>query len=326
MKNQNYIDHDQTIIDKCLEQTGYTPQAGKLKTGKWIRFGKNKSLAVKLHHSDGGGYVYLIKDHVSGELVKGCTDDKKRKRPSPDELKALRQKRRERESSERERLHRRKLLLQRYVLKIWHKALNPDQFHGCFKYLTKKGFSYGKGTRLFVSTSQRRNYRRLLLLPMVCPIDQEIYSLYLIYETVKIKRPIRGTRPNGLCMIIADESIQDAPVIWITEGYATGLSLFEDVNQPVVVAFSSGNLLPVVEKLVQAYPKALLKLCADNDVDTEIKRGFNPGIVAANKVKAQFPQVEIFIPQYPEGATGLSDYNDLQQYLRKQSQCNGGDR
>jgi putative DNA primase/helicase len=160
--------------------------------------------------------------------------------------------------------------------------------------------------------------RDLLLLPMFCPFDG-VKSLYVI-DAKGFKRPLKGTATNGLMMAISDKSLGEALIIWIVEGYATGLSLHRSVGESVVVAFTAGNLLNVVEKLVKKYPNARLKLCADNDVDTFVKRGFNPGVKAANKVKEAFPEVEILMPEFPEGASGLSDFNDLSCYLEDQQE------
>jgi len=313
--SKKHIDHEQAVVDACLEWCGELPPVEKavLRVGKWHRFQSRKSLVIKLYHADGGGYVYLIQDHVSGCFHKGCTDLLTDRAPmTAKERYQLKQKRLKQAAACQARAARKAVLLSGYVVNIWNKAMKPDSLPTLFEYLKQKGEPVAKNARFFKS-----HKRFVMLLPMVCPLDRVIKSLYLVSEN-GFKRPLKGTAMQGLCMAISDTDLFTEPVLWVTEGYATGLSLFNAMNQPVVVAFSSGNLLPVVRKLVAAYPQAQLKLCSDNDVDTLARRGFNPGIDAAKKVQGAFPHVEVFTPQFPEGATGLSDFNDLTQYLKRQ--------
>ncbi|MGJ0505766.1 MAG: toprim domain-containing protein [Methylocystis sp.] len=83
----------------------------------------------------------------------------------------------------------------------------------------------------------------------------------------------------------------------ICEGYATGATLFETTGIPVVVAFDAGNLMPVAEKLLELHPGAEIVVAADDDFGTEIRRGFNPGIEAAEKV-AEFVGTKEMIPPF----------------------------
>lgn len=65
----------------------------------------------------------------------------------------------------------------------------------------------------------------------------------------------------------------------VTEGWATGLAIFAAIRDcRVVVAWSAGNL-------PQDYPRirGWRVVAADNDHGTEAKRGFNPGVEAAQK-------------------------------------------
>lgn len=73
-----------------------------------------------------------------------------------------------------------------------------------------------------------------------------------------------------------------ASVTCICEGYATGLAVFQCVPQArVVITFDSGNLLPAIEHLGL---HGTVVVCADNDHGTLARRGFNPGLIAAQKV------------------------------------------
>lgn len=305
------IDHEQAVIDICLSHFGESPPVERLssKLGSWLRFGSKKNLAAKLSHSDGGGYGYIIKDHLSGEVVKGFTDNlKDLPALSPTELSKLKAKRKR---AEQERIKKAQLKadrLSRRVKRVWDQAIKPDQLGEVFPYLVKKGEPVPRNVRFYRSTK-----RLLMLVPMICPF-KGLRSLQLI-DITGFKRPLLGTATKGLMMAISEQPLANPSVLWVCEGYATGLSLFAETHEPVIVAFTCGNLENVVEKLVRRYPSAVIKICADNDLSTFEKRGFNPGVDAAKKVQETFPQVEVLIPEFPAGAVGLSDFNDLRQYV-----------
>lgn len=58
---------------------------------------------------------------------------------------------------------------------------------------------------------------------------------------------------------------QDNAVIWLTEGYATGLTVHHLTGETVCVALSANNLPALAQQLRTHYPDALLLLAADND-------------------------------------------------------------
>lgn len=65
----------------------------------------------------------------------------------------------------------------------------------------------------------------------------------------------------------------------VCEGLATGLAIYQACRLArVVVAFDAGNLVPVVHRMALS---GSVVLCADNDYGTLARRGFNPGLQAA---------------------------------------------
>lgn len=93
------------------------------------------------------------------------------------------------------------------------------------------------------------------------------------------KRFWAGAPTKGASFEIARER---ASITCLCEGLATGLAVFQAVPQArVIVAFNSGNLLPAVEHLQL---RGAVVVCADNDHHTLATRGFNPGLIAAQKV------------------------------------------
>ncbi|CAI2518764.1 primase-helicase zinc-binding domain-containing protein [Serratia liquefaciens] len=58
---------------------------------------------------------------------------------------------------------------------------------------------------------------------------------------------------------------QDNAIIWLTEGYVTGLTVHQLTGESVCVALSANNLPTMAQQLRTRYPGAVLLLAADND-------------------------------------------------------------
>ena len=96
---------------------------------------------------------------------------------------------------------------------------------------------------------------------------------------------------------------QNAAVTAICEGLATGLAVYQCVRHAsVIVAFDAGNLLPVIERL---RPTGNVVICADNDHETQERRGVNPGVEKANNA-AELIGAGV---AYPKGIKG-TDWAD----------------
>ena len=90
------------------------------------------------------------------------------------------------------------------------------------------------------------------------------------------KRFWPGAPVKGGAFVLEREK---AALTAVCEGLATGLAIYQVCRQArVVVAFDAGNLMPVVQRMPLAGP---VVLCADNDYGTLARRGFNPGLQAA---------------------------------------------
>jgi len=88
----------------------------------------------------------------------------------------------------------------------------------------------------------------------------------------------------------------------LVEGFATGLTVFQAIpNCRVIVAFNAGNLVPVAERMDRF---GMGVVCADNDHETQQRRGFNPGLDAA-RAAAEVLGVGVAFPTC-EG----TDWND----------------
>ena len=312
MTNSKYIDHEAKIMDACLDATGESPPADAVlsKINRWLRYGDNKPFALKVHIVD-GGYIYLITNHLTGDNIKGCTADKS-ETFTPQQRREFAKQRKANQLARLERLARKDRMLSSAARRIWKGLVLPESRWEPFPYMVKKHEPV-LNAKFYVSRK-----RDVLVLPMVCPFDG-LKSLYII-DGKGFKRPLLGTAVTGLMMAISDKPLSEVRRIGVCEGYVTGLTVHRLFNVPVVVAFTCHNLFPVIEKLRLKYINAELVLYADNDVDTFKKRKFNPGLDAANKVQAEYPDIEVIIPEVPEGVTGISDFNDLAIYL-EQSQA-----
>ncbi len=210
------------IEDACIEATTSAPPRHLIlsKPDRWLRFSstgkpKDKNCALKVIDK-GDCYVFIIKDHRTGVTKTGSTRTGKRALMTPEEKAAAQRQRQAYQQVQAERSARKHRMLSAAARRIWSRCLKPEAWTTPFPYVVKKGIQ-PMNVRRYIS-----HKRDVLVLPMVCPM-QGIMSLYLIYPD-GFKRPLKGSQANGLCMAIG-RSLSDAKVIWLVEGWATGVSL-----------------------------------------------------------------------------------------------------
>jgi putative DNA primase/helicase len=134
-----------------------------------------------------------------------------------------------------------------------------------------------------------RQSGQVLLVPMRDSAGR-LWNLQRIFPD-GAKRFLKGGRIIGLCAVIG-------PAAGITrgvfaEGYATGDAIAQALpDRPVVVAFNTANLGPVVAGWTRLHPRADWVIAADDDHLTGVKmaeRGLpyqNPGVEKAREVAA----------------------------------------
>ena len=107
-------------------------------------------------------------------------------------------------------------------------------------------------------------------------------------------------------------NITDTDMVYVVEGFATGATVFEATDVPVVVAFNSGNIQAVCTKIKAEYPKMEIIIAADNDIESEKKHGHNSGKESATATAKELGVKFVLCPVN-------SDFNDLfnEQYNRK---------
>jgi len=144
-----------------------------------------------------------------------------------------------------------------------------------------------------------------LLIP-ICSLDGELVSLQFISADGQ-KRFKRGGSLKGHAALIGD--FNKASVVLICEGYATGCSLYEATQLPVVVAFNAGNLALVSKAMAKEHPTIKLVICADNDHQGQRNTGVNVGLDKARMVAEQL-NVILLWPEFNPDNDG-SDFNDV---------------
>lgn len=100
----------------------------------------------------------------------------------------------------------------------------------------------------------------------------------------------------------------------IAEGYATAATLYETLDIPVLVAFTSANLCPVAQAARQKWPDHQIYIAGDDDGDD--RRDQNGNLVPnAGRIKAEEAAALIgaraVLPRFTD--CGGTDWNDLAQ-------------
>lgn len=143
-----------------------------------------------------------------------------------------------------------------------------------------------------------------LLIPVV---DSEGYLTSLQYISPCGRKTFKKDgRITGCYCPVGYEGQEE--IILICEGYATGATLREATNYPVIVAFNAGNLSAVSETIRMENPHSIIVICADNDHSNKDK---NVGLVKAEQAAKQASALMIF-PFFTTNEEG-SDFNDYAQ-------------
>lgn len=175
---------------------------------------------------------------------------------------------------------------------IWDKAKPAPEDH---PYLIKKK----------VKPHNLRVHKESLVVP-VMDFNSTIHGLHFIApeknDEGRDKFFKKGTVKTGHCHLIGGKP---EAVLYLAEGFATAATIHEATNEPVIVCFDAGNLMPVAEMLRDKLPDLKIVICADNDQKTK----GNPGLTKGRKAALAIGGL-LASPVFPDGETG-SDFNDL---------------
>jgi len=182
---------------------------------------------------------------------------------------------------------------------IWQHAQPASPNHA---YLIKKQ----------VQRHNLKQYKHDLIIPLH-DAGGKLWSIQRVGSN-GFKMMLKGGRKRGnFCLIGAALSdLDQLDCINMVEGWATGASVYETYDVPVIVAFDAGNLLPVTKAIKHRWPYLAMTLIADNDRKAVAEGRTNVGVESAKAVADQFLNVFVEVPQFPETAPlALSDFNDL---------------
>ena len=125
-----------------------------------------------------------------------------------------------------------------------------------------------------------RQVRSWLLVP-IRDIDYDLMTVQII-KPDGFKRLWKKTSQKGNMIWICDPLPENYDgVIRICEGYATGCTIHQVTQSPVICAISAGNLLDTAVLVRQKFIDAIIKICADNDQYGESNTGIIHGRAAA---------------------------------------------
>lgn len=236
---------------QALEAAGLRPR-DIVPDGKWRRCATEDKPAKKngafVLHPDGRGFW---RNWATDSDLSTWTDAGATRAPAVDP--AVAERRRQQERAQR-------IQSIRSARAFWNNASPCTRLH---PYLERKGLSA-------LGTVGLRQHDGLLVVPVLWR------DAVISVQTISVdgtKRFWPGAPVKGGYFEIQR---QRAAVTVIVEGLATGLAVFQCVrNARVIVAYDAGNLLPVVQAM---QPTGSVVFAADNDIGTQARRGFNPGL------------------------------------------------
>lgn len=168
---------------------------------------------------------------------------------------------------------------------------------GC-EYHIKKGIKPLGGHFAIIRGSET------LIIP-IRDIDNKIWSLQYIYwsneENRYTKRFLRRGKWIGNFHIINNETLSDNIIVYVCEGWATGVSIYEAIKSPgvrVVAAMGKDNILHAIESIKSKYQCNFI-IASDSD-----EYGKKSSEDAAKKTGCKIT--------YPECTVG-KDFNDVHQ-------------
>ena len=141
-------------------------------------------------------------------------------------------------------------------------------------------------------------------------IDGNIRSLQWITPDGG-KKIMYETSAKGCFWSVGMDLLKEHPAlpILLGEGFATMAKCYELTGLPSVAGISCYGLKAVAKALKSRYPECKIVCMADNDKATEIKRGNNPGLEAANDLVNIGLAVEVVYPEFPDNdGTDWDDY------------------
>lgn len=259
-----------------IRSYGYEPKSNVI-AGKWIRFGRKAAISARLYDDELGGYLH---DWRTGEKYYWFADK--------DSMSPSDYVRRKKESEALKQAQDAKRSIayadaSSAAEKLFNEA--PIASHDHAYLMRKKVKPYGI-----------KQINGELLIP-VYSIQGDMQSIQFI-DVDGNKKFLKGGKMSGGCHFIGEVSM-DMP-IYISEGYATAVSVYEDTQCLSIVAFNAGNLINVAKDLRTQFPDIEIVIAGDCD---EVGKKY------AEKA-SQAVNGSVLIPGFGDNPDGHTDWND----------------
>ncbi len=177
--------------------------------------------------------------------------------------------------------------------------MSVDSLDG-FDYLENKNIDDLHGSSLCKTEDSS-----FLLIPLR-DLNGKVWSAQRIFKDGS-KKFISGGKVKGCFNLIGS---LNSKIIYICEGFATGVSIHKATGYSVVCAMNTSNMMSVAHEL-RGKLAAKFIICADNDVATEQRIGSNPGVDAA-RTAASILSCSVIIPMFE--TQSHTDFNDMEMY------------
>ncbi|QWE17536.1 DUF3987 domain-containing protein [Polynucleobacter sp. AP-Nino-20-G2] len=277
-------------FQNAIAQAGLTPPSEIIADGQIHRFSADGKPSNK-----NGWYVFFDGEPsagVYGDWSKGLQakwyEDVGRPY-SPEETKIYRQKMGLAKAASKKAKAEKQLQAQEEVSQLWASVESVE----AHPYLDRKSI---RPHNIRISDDE-------LLIPMYQ--NKQLKSLQHI-KADGSKKFHTGGQVKGAYFTIGGKPADDG-VLCICEGYATGASIYEATNHPVVIAFTAGNLLLVAQNMRKKFPRAKMVICADDDHKTN----GNVGITKATETALAVNGL-LALPVFDEPRLERqTDFNDM---------------
>ena len=209
-------------------------------------------------------------------------------------------------------------------------VVNPDNN----PYLTAKNRYVYTTLKLQPAKLQPHEHNGALLIPLYSVLDggfQSIQTMYLDENGQAQKRFFKGCPTTGICYpfhavksYYTEEGGQNPPelitnevhnIVLIGEGFFTCQTIWEilEFSFCVVACLSCTNIFNVALSIKKRTPNRKIIIMADNDIKTERKEGYNPGIQKAKEIVNRGLACGFIAPAFSELTDGkeASDWEDF---------------
>lgn len=251
-----------------------------------------------------------------GDYAMGINETWTAKRPSAmtdEERGALKRRMEDTQRQRTEQLAKVNAEASEAALAIWKAAAKASPDH---PYLAGKGLPVFPGLKQLdvdvaytVDGEPKKARAGSLVVPLLRP-EGGLASVQLIGKDGK-KLFLKGTAKAGNYTNVGQPTPDH---LIIGEGYATAARCHMATGLCAIVAFDSGNLLPVAKAIRKKYPDAKITIAADNDRFTTKPDGtpYNPGTDAA-VAAAKAIGALLAVPAFHADDLKSSDFDDMGQ-------------